>query len=127
MMTSRPIDPTDKELLHASLTDDRYHTTTTTDFFYAPGSVCNVYEDEQGPVLFCRGSKALRLDIQFVNNRDFRRNRDVLINGFPNMMEKARANGFTEIIFCSNSPLLVRFCKHTLGFTDVDGELRLIL
>lgn len=128
MYTSRGIDPSDRQILAESLVNDPYHHgSTTPDFFYTFGSVCNVYEDEHGPVLFCRGAKALRLDIQFIDNRDFRRNRAVLIEGFPGLIEKARNAGFTEVIFNSNSPLLRKFCVKHFGFQASGEELRKII
>jgi hypothetical protein len=127
MITSRQIEPCDRDILRNSLAHDDSHAGTDPEFFYAPGSVCNVYEDELGTVLFCRGAKALRLDIQFVFNEDFARNRNMLLNGFPQLEAKAKASGFTELIFFSNSPLLVRFCTQKLGFRAVAGELRKLL
>lgn len=127
MMTSRRIEASDEQLLRESLERDSYHAGTTPEFFYADGSVCNVYEDDKGPVLFLRGAKALRLDIQFVDNNDFERNRQIMLQGFPGFVEKAKAAGFSELIFYSNSPLLIRFCKQQFGFREVDGELRLLV
>lgn len=126
-MISRLIEQTDRPLLEDSLGRDTHHQGTDPQFFYALGSVCNVYEDEQGPVLFCRGAKALRLDIQFVDNADFKRNRNILTKGFPELVTKAQNAGFTEIIFFSNSPLLIRFCTRVLGFHHVSGELRKLI
>ncbi len=127
MITSRQIEPSDRTILSNSLAHDDTHIHTDPEFFYAPGSVCNVYEDELGTVLFCRGAKALRLDVQFVFNEDFTRNRNMLLKGFPAMEAKAKAAGFTELIFFSNSPLLIRFCTQQLGFRPVAGELRKLI
>jgi len=127
MIKSRMIDQKDSSLLEKSLMNDEYHQGTTPDFFFAPGSVCNVWEDEKGPVLFVRGTKALRLDVQYVDNKDVRRNALVMMYGFDNFVEKARENGFTEIIFNSNSPVLIKFCKRRLGFVESKGELRKFL
>ena len=118
--------------LHAtrrfSLSQDKYHTTTTPEFFTRPGTMCKVYEDGQGPVLFVRGSSVLRLDIQFVSNEDGRRNIKVMQEGLPPLAQKARENGYTEIVFNTTSPLLKAFCTKRFGFTEVEGdELRLML
>ena len=127
MSQYRPINEEDRLLLEFSLEGDSYHRDTTSDFFYDPNSVCNVYEDDEGPVLFVRGTKALRLDIQFVDNKDTKRNAAVMLEQFANLAQQAKANGFTEIIFNSNSPLLIRFCKQKFGFVESKGELRKFL
>ena len=124
----RMIAPEDHALLADSLKDDQYHQKTTPEFFYAPGSFCKVYEDSEGPVMFVRGTKAIRLDIQFVNNRDFERNRKTMVEEFSAFADSCRQAGFTEIVFNTTSPLLRRFCKQTLKFVDVEGnELRFFL
>lgn len=127
MTTVRRIEHKDKQVLATSLATDSFHSTTDPDFFFAPGSVCNVYEDDKGPVLFLRGTKSLRLDIQFVSNNDFERNRGTMLDGFPGLIERAKRSGFTEIVFCSNSPLLMRFCRQKFGFEPVNGELRKLI
>ncbi len=127
MISSRQIEPADRDTLSSSLARDDSHVNTDPGFFYAHGSVCNVYEDDLGTVLFCRGAKALRLDVQFVFNEDFTRNRNMLLKGFPELEAKAKAAGFTEVIFFSNSPLLTRFCVQKLGFRPIAGELRKLI
>jgi hypothetical protein len=121
-MEDRWINSEDYGTLELSLKTDQYHQETKPDFYFAPGSFCKVYEDEQGPILFLRGTKAIRFDIQFLDNRDFKRNRKALIEGFPAVVAQCKAAGFTEIVFSTNSPLLKRFCKQRLNFTDVEGE-----
>lgn len=114
--------------LTLSLAADESHKGTKPEFFTEIGSVCNVYEDEQGQVFFVRGAKALRLDIQYVSNGDAKRNMAGMLEGFPGLVEKARANGFTEIIFQTNNDFLKKFCEKRLGFEAVSGhELRKII
>ena len=124
MITNRLIAEEDYELLQESLAQDEHHNDTPPEFFYQIGSLTQVYEDEQGPILFCRAVKALRLDIQFLDNEDAKRNMAAMIEGYPVMEEKARENGFTEIIFQTNSNLLGWFCKKRFGFEVSNGELR---
>lgn len=124
MITDRFIELQDLNLLQLSLADDIYHHGTTVDFFTAPGSVCKVYEDEEGPIMFVRGAKALRVDIQYMDNTDVRRNMKCMLAGFPPLVEKAKENGFTEIIFNSDHQLLREFCVRRLGFIPSSGELR---
>lgn len=124
MITDRLLELQDLNLLQLSLADDIYHQGTTVDFFTAPGSVCKVYEDEDGPICFVRGSKALRMDIQYMDNTDVRRNMKCMLQGFPPLVDKARENGFTEIIFNSDHDLLREFCVRRLGFVPSGDELR---
>jgi hypothetical protein len=124
----RWITPEDYTTLDFSLKADKFHTTTKPEFYYAPGSFCKVYEDDKGPIMYVRGTKSLRVDIQFVDNNDFERNRKTLTEDFPAFADACRRGGFTEIVFNTTSPLLKRFCKQKLKFDDVEGdELRFFL
>lgn len=124
MVTDRWLALEDYSLLELSLSRDEHHKDTKPEFFSQLGTVCKVYEDEQGPICFVRGARALRLDIQYVDNNDRRRNMAAMLGGFGELANKARENGFTEIIFQSNNPMLKAFCKKRLGFIESDGELR---
>lgn len=128
MITDRMFDAEqDFNLLELSLSKDEHHKTTTPEFFTEPGTLTKVYEDEQGPILFVRGTPVLRLDIQYVSNEDFARNKTAMLEGFPALAQKARENGFKEIAFQTNSRVLARFCKHNFGFEESQGELRKFL
>lgn len=120
------IEYSDRTVLADSLARDDQHKNTTPEFFYEPWSVCKVYEDEKGPVCFVRGSKALRLDIQYVDNADVKRNIKAMLE-FDKLAAKARTNGFTEVVFTTNSPLLKNFCMRRFGFVEECGELRKII
>lgn len=124
MITDRFLQESDLTLLELSLAKDEYHKGTPAEFFNQCGTVTKVYEDESGPVLFVRGAKALRLDIQYVSNDDTERNKAVMLEGFESLIQKARDNGFTEVIFNTNSRALRIFCKRNFGFKDSEGELR---
>ena len=128
MITSRYLEHEDRQMLADSLSQDEYHKdTTNAEFFYDPRSVANVYEDESGPVFVIKGSPVLRFDIQFLNNKDFRRNRKALMAAFEHFAQTAKENGFTEFAFQSDSPLLIAFCKKHFGFFESNGELRRLL
>lgn len=125
MVTDRLFDAqTDYNLLEVSLSKDEHHTTTRPEFFTEPGTVTKVYEDQQGPIMFVRGTPALRLDIQYVDNDDFERNKAAMIEGFPAFVERARVNGWKELIFNTQSRALRIFCKRQFGFKESQGELR---
>lgn len=124
MTQDRWIEPDDMTLLEVSLERDPHHVGTSPEFFLQPGTVCKVYSDEIGPVLYARASKTLRLDLQYVDNNDRKRNMRVMIDGLSKLEETARANGFTEVIFQTNHDLLMKFCTRHLGFFASEGELR---
>jgi len=122
MITDRFMQESDETILTQSLAQDEYHATTNVDFFKEQGTLTKVYELDGEPVLFSRACKALRLDLQFVNNHAARKNMQVMLGGFPALVEKARESGFREIIFNTSSPLLKKFCTTRLGFTEVEGD-----
>lgn len=123
-MTDRLFEDADLPLLELSLSRDEHHKGTEPEFFKQYGTITKVYEDENGPILFVRGAKALRLDIQYVDNDDSERNKKAMIEGFPALIAKAKAHGFSEVIFNTNSRALRVFCKRNFGFAESDGELR---
>lgn len=128
MVTDRFIEPNDLEPLAIALAKDEYHKGTEVEFFTQFGCISKVYEDEIGPIMYVRGAKALRLDIQFTDNNDARRNMTAMLERFPDLVEKAKENGFAEIVFVTNSPLLKKFCEKRLGFETLAGdELRRII
>lgn len=123
MVTDRLIGTQDARILAASLARDEHHKDTTVpDFFYTPGTVCKVYEDEAGPICYVRCSKVLRLDIQYADNEDRKRNLNAMISGFDELEKKARTNGYTEVVFKTNSPLLKKFCIRRFGFVEECGS-----
>lgn len=126
-MTYRFITEDDYPLLEQSLAKDEYHKDTTLDFFIERGTVCSVFEDEKGIVLFVRGKPIIdydrnigmiQLDIQYLNNFDVKRNMKTMLKGFANIEEKAKENGFSGFFFNSTAPALKRFCIKYLGFED---------
>ena len=127
-ITNRWITDEDYPLLAGSLFLDEYHKDTSAGFFYEEGTVCSVYEDEQGPICWVRGKPIvqngigiIQLDIQFFNNRDAKRNMRAMLEGFPELERKARENGFAGFFFVSDVLLLRQFCIKRLGF-EAYGE-----
>ena len=125
MITCRPITKDDYEMLAISLLADEYHFETPAEFFYEQDSVCSVYEDDSGPILFVRGQalllsdrKFIRLDIQYLDNNDGKRNLKAMMKGFPELADNAKTNGFSGFIFESTAPLLRAFCIKRLGFEE---------
>jgi hypothetical protein len=134
-LTDRLIKSADIPLLEQCLERDPHHVGTKVNFFFLPGTLTKVYEDEDGIVLFLRGegielekTNILRVDVQYVDNAATERNRMAMLTGFPKLAVKAKDNGFTEILFYTNVRALSIFCKCYLGFKEVaKGELRLYL
>ena len=130
MVFSRVLTSDDYELLKTLLKNDEYHSDTSVDFFYEEGTACNVYCDEKGPILFLRGSSVLcngigfiQLDIQFIKNEDTKRNMKAMIEGFPELENRAKENGFSGFFFVSTVPRLRRFCIKYLGFSELSENL----
>jgi hypothetical protein len=128
MITSRYLQPEDYPLLLTSLTADEYHPMVPL-FFVEPETITLVYEDEKGPVMFVRGKgidnngiQTLQVDIQYVSNKDGKRNLKVMREGFPALAAKAKENGFSDIVFDSSVPALRKFCLKRLGFVEAVGQ-----
>lgn len=132
MITSRFLTVEDHQQLSNSLSEDEYHKDTPLEFFLEEGTVCSVFEDETGVVLFVRGQplfhkedqgiRLIRLDIQYLNNVNAKRNLRTMLEGFPILEKRAKDNGFIGFIFSSAAPLLRKFCIKRLGFEPVDDE-----
>jgi hypothetical protein len=81
-----------------------------------------VYEDEQGPILYYRIARVLRVDMQF-DGRQPERTTRALAQGFPWLAGEARKAGFFQMIFESVSKRLIKFCNTRLGFRESPNEL----
>lgn len=133
MITSRRIVEDDLPLLQASIDKDEHHSGDDINFWTNPYCLVNLYEDDDGPVLFLRGSVLregiARLDIQFVNNDDGKRNLRCMSIGFALMEEMLKKHNFIGVVFESKSPLLKKYCQKRLGFeeTTVDNWLVKVL
>ena len=135
MITSRRIEESDRAKVEESLARDKFHPNTKADVFFPkqadgnpdPRFVTNIYEDAEGPLMVVRGSRALRIELIFIDNAEFARNKEALIAGWQAMIEGAKRAGFTEIVASTNSPMLRRFAKRAFGFveTNVDGEVEI--
>ena len=109
----------DENLLGISLIEDEHHFETPVSFFKQAGTLTKIYEDAQGPICFARFTKSLRLDIHFLDNGDKKRNASVLFQGIGPIVEQARENGFTEIVFTTNVEKLKDFCVKAFKFEVV--------
>jgi hypothetical protein len=121
MITSRPITPEDIEILQKALDQNDFHPDQKTEYYTNVG-VTDVYENEQGPIGFLRYTKALRLCTVWTSNADRERNAASIIQAIFDAVQKARANGYSEIIFETTSPKLSQFCADRLGFEKATGD-----
>lgn len=123
MISSRPLLGTDIPMVQAALdADTEFHPGQTADLYAGPDMYSVVYEDEQGPIGVLRYTKVLRLCTVWCNNKDRLRNGASIMQAIGDSVEMAKKNGYTEIVFETNSPLLERFCTTKLGFEKVTGN-----
>ncbi len=119
--------PSDYPTLASMLAADADHAGTAPEFFFEPGSDLYCVEDERGPVLYLRLSRALRIDVQFrpgSSAGDRMRTARVLAQGMPWLERQARDAGFKELIFTSLTRRLIRFCEGRLGLRLSPHEYR---
>ena len=121
-ITNRLLEEKDETWLATSLALDEHHQGTPVAFFKEPGVLSTVYEDEQGPICVARCSKSLRIDIQFLDNEDRRRNAKVLAAGVEQVAAAAKASGYSELVFTTSNPELAAFCEHSFGYEVVPDK-----
>jgi hypothetical protein len=110
----------DVPFLQRALDQDTFEHATAKQYTM-DGAYSEVYEDEQGPIAILRYTKTLRLVGVWCDNMDFRRNALATIKAIEDATAKAKASGFTDIIFTTESPTLAKFCKK-LGFVESHGQ-----
>lgn len=128
----------DRALIQAWIDKDPDHKGMSAGFFINPpdghkcieepcdhceqGTECMVWEDEQGPILYYRIARALRIDMQFDNEQRDRTTK-ALTQGFPWLAGQAKRAGMLQMIFSSVSKSLIAFTKKRLGFQESPNEL----
>ena len=121
MVTSRPLELLDFPMLQRALDQYTYEHATSPE--YTQDNVYSeVYEDEEGPIGVLRYSKTLRLVCVWCHNDDKKRNAAATIQSIKDAVAKAKASGYTEIIFNTESPTFANFCVNVLGFKENKGE-----
>lgn len=124
MITNRPLAGTDVPMLQKALDNNEFHPGQKAEWYTGPNMYSTVYEDEQGPIGILRYTKTLRLCTVWVDNADHTRNGASIMQAIEDSVKLAEADGFTEIIFKTNSKLLAHFCVSKLGFEESQGEYR---
>jgi hypothetical protein len=131
MTTSKYLEEADYQALLYSLANDEFHKDTPLEFFLEPGTICSLYSDDKGPVVYVRGKsivnesgiRFIQLDLQFISNGDAKRNIKVMLDGFKDLEEKAKCNNFHGFFFESDVVLLRQFCIKRLGFLVAFGDM----
>jgi hypothetical protein len=70
--------------------------------------------DQQGPIVFVRYTKSLRISCVWNDEKDNHRNGRAVVNGILDAVTKARASGFTELIIQTQSEKLATFFEKIL-------------
>ena len=89
--------------------------------FTDPNLYSEVVEDEQGPVIYARFTKTLRISCVWADPDNKQRNFQPAFEGVKDAVDKAKASGFTEVIVLTNHPPLAAFLK-MFGFKEAKGE-----
>jgi hypothetical protein len=113
-MLVRNLVPEDKSFVEKVIAGEPTHTANTWDWYNQPGTKSVVVADEEGAVLVAKFTPVLRMDTDFSASSP-ERIKAAIVDGLADMEKQARAQGFHEIVFESESPKLIAFCK-TLGY-----------
>src|SRR5271157_4459808 len=104
LVTHRFITETDVPNLKESLENDPYHYVTPVSFFLETGTLCSLYYLNDALVFYIKGTpiehdgwNILKLDIQFVDNNDFRKNIKTMTDGLEELAIRSYINGFDVI------------------------------
>jgi hypothetical protein len=117
--TLRPVLKGDRDYLTRLIEADPYHKDKMNAGWFldlGPGEGAWAMENERGEVvLYLKTQNAVRLSIQF-GEQGSDANRDALIKGLAWLEETLFLNGFCELIFDSDSPVLWATARRRLGF-----------
>ena len=119
-ITTRPYESQDEIILRNSMMFDEFHKHNTVQFFEQVGTETIVYEYDNTPVLYLRACKSLRIDVQFVNNKD-KKNALIMKTQIDALCQKAKDSGYTEVVFNITNPALEEFAINHMGFEKIDG------
>lgn len=121
MITSRPLELLDLDMLQRALDQDTFEHAEVKNFTM-DGAYSEVYEDDAGPIAVLRYTKTLRLVGVWCDNKGGLRNARATVQAIKDAVSKAKASGFVDIIFSTQSPALAKFCTDRLGFVENKGE-----
>lgn len=87
-----------------------------------PGSFTTLVTDDEVPILFLRGKKSLRLDMSINLGVDHERAAKILIDAVERIANRARANGFSELVIECVHPELTKVAVD-MGFSVSGNDL----
>jgi len=123
MVKSRPTTEADVNDLQKALNQSSHPNQKVE--HYASVGVTDVYEDESGPIGFLRYTKALRLCACWIDDKDKHRNAASISQAITDAVQKAKSNGYTEILFETESESYKTFCEK-LGFEKAVGNTMIL-
>ena len=126
MTTTRAMTAQDYPALQAAIDRNTIHPGEweVGDFIHSPEvpKMCTVIEDSQGPIVFVRFTKTLRVCCVWNDETDNHRNARAVIFGIHDAVKNARANGFTEIIIQTEHDKLATFLTDVLKMKKSGSE-----
>lgn len=120
-ITTRPLELLDIPLLQRALDQDQFEHATVPQYTM-DGAFSEVYEDKDGPIGILRYTKTLRLVCVWCDNKDLKRNAVGAAKAVRDAITKAKTNGYTDIIFETESPTLQKFME-AQGFTQAGNTM----
>jgi hypothetical protein len=125
----REFDPTqDSPALQTAIDGAVFHPGAWTLAHFLPDTstkACAVITDGDGPIVYTRYTKVLRIGCVWNDEDDYSRNAKAVIFGIKDAVTRARASGFNEIIIQSANPKLAAFLENVLKMKKSDGEFLL--
>lgn len=122
MITSRPVEERDLETIQKACDASTFHSGLMPEHYVGDRKYAEIYEDGNGPIGVLSYTKTLRLCVAWCDENDRSRNAKAIIVALKNAVEKAKAAGFTEIIFETKNEKLANFCTKVMGFQASAGE-----
>jgi ribonuclease HI len=111
----RKMTTSDLPALQQAIDRDTFHPGEwKVEHFTQPTASVEVIEDSQGPIAFVRFTKSLRISCVWNDETDSHRNGRAILRGIIDAANKARENGFTEIIITTESDKLATFFEKVL-------------
>jgi hypothetical protein len=126
MITHRPLAKEDIPMLQVALDTSVAHVGQKAEAYTGENMQSDIYEDSTGPIVCVCYTKSLRLCTAWYSEDDLRRNAVAILRGMQETIQRAKASGFTEILFDTESEKMRKFMSH-LGFKTETGTMVLSL
>ena len=118
-MNLRKATEEDLQRFKECLAADPDHGEQDPDAWTAPPGEFMVFFDENGNRVFARIERVLKVSMQHDPGCRKRNTAAIIHNGFHWLLGRARENGFSEVIFESRAPRLIRFLGKLFGAEPV--------